>query len=157
MPRSSEKQKKSLSLLEIFFVFFMIAVLASVVLSAVNPRDRQADARDAQRIVDMHALITAIHQYVVDTNGSLPEGVTAQMHETQLGNCVTGGNTLCTQAQDSCVDISKSIAPYLSQVPTDPLLVNREGLSGYSIRTSEDGLVTVRACGAETSELEVSR
>lgn len=157
MTQPPKSQKKSMSLLEIFFVFFTIAVVAGVVLSAVNPIDRQADARDAQRIVDMHALITAVHQYVVDTNGSFPEGVTSQMAETQLGSCSTGGTTLCEQAQERCIDISGSIARYLPQIPVDPLIVSQPALSGYSIRTSEDGVITIRACGAETSELEVSR
>lgn len=152
-----KNQKKTLTILEIFLVFFILAVVAGVVFSAFNPIDRLADGRDAQRIVDMHALITAIHQYVVDTNGTFPDGMSIEMQETQLGSCESGGTTLCGQAQAHCADISDSISSYLEFIPIDPLLSAQATLSGYSVRTSPEGIVTVRACGAETSDLEVSR
>ena len=159
MSRFLNGQKKNLSLFEILCIIFIFTVVAGVVVTAVNPNDRRADARDAKRIVDMHSLITAIHQYIVDTNGTYPDGVTVGMSETQLGSCTSGGASFCAGAQDFCIDISSSVVPYIGSVPRDPLLQSDQDLQfyGYSIRVSEDGVVTVRSCGAETSTLEVSR
>lgn len=156
--QAKNKHRNHLSVTQILVVFFVIAVVAVVVLTALNPNDRMADARDAQRIEDMHTLITAVHQFMVDTNGSFPEGVTAGMPSTQLGTCEFGGNDFCAGAQEQCVDVSASVTSYIDYFPVDPLLDQTSmEYTGYSISTSEDGVVTITACGAETSELSVSR
>lgn len=156
MARIVTHEHTELSTVELLVVFFIIAVVAMIVLTALNPKDRQADARDAQRIVDMNALLTAVHSYVVDTDGELPKGVVVGTVQ-QIGTCISNGSTFCEGASEVCVDISDSIAPYLDLVPTDPLLKNDPGKSGYSIAVTEHGVVTITACGAETSSLQVSR
>ena len=157
MVDTKQQKHRPLTTLELFVVLFIIAVLAFVVFTALNPNERMADARDAERIIEMHAVMTAIHQYTVDT-GALPEGMIAGMPETQLGTCATGGSQFCKGAQESCLSIDASLQPYLESMPIDPLLSSRsQGFSGYSVSVSEDQVITVFACGAEKADLSVSR
>ena len=153
---NSPKKKKVVSVVETFVVIFFLSVVIAGVVTAVNPVDRAQDARDAERIVSMQGLITGIHQYVVDTNGTLPTGMTQPMGLTELGNCSDTGSGLC-QGSVTCLSFDEALEPYVPVVPIDPLLSPQSSASGYAVSVSEEGVIMITACGAETSALHVSR
>lgn len=141
----SAKKIHGFTLIELLIVIAIIAILALTVIVALNPVKRLQDARNAHRASDVDSILTAIHEYVVDNNGSLPAGVTTT--EQQLGTCLSGGNTTCTTAAAACVDLSTPLAKYLKSIPVDPL--GTAATTFYSVVKDANNIVTVKACDAE--------
>lgn len=143
------------TLIELLVVVAILAILATVVFVALNPSKRFADARNARRFVDVDSILTAIHEYAVDNNGSLPSGITTT--EQQMGSCVTGGATVCTTAAAACVNLSTTLAAYLKSIPTDPN-GGTAATTYYSVVKDANNIVTVKACNSEVgTTVQVSR
>jgi len=58
------------TLIEVLLVIAIMSILASVVIIAINPARQLADARDAERLSDVYAIMNALHQYAADNDGS---------------------------------------------------------------------------------------
>ena len=65
--------KKGFTLLEILLVVAAIAILAGIVILAINPVKQLADTRNAQRSVDVNTILNAVYQYSIDNKGVLPD------------------------------------------------------------------------------------
>jgi prepilin-type N-terminal cleavage/methylation domain-containing protein len=63
------KYQKGFTLLEILLVVAAIAILAGIVIFAVNPTKQLADTRDAQRKLDTKTILSAVYQYNVANGG----------------------------------------------------------------------------------------
>lgn len=161
-----KKTKRGFTLIELLIVIAIISILAVTVFVALNPAKRIKDSKDARRATDIESILTAIHEYIVDNKGSLPAGLTAGMSEAQLnvGTTAGGGGCLntsvgCSSATGSCVDLSTPLNKYLKTIPFDPnIAVGTTGLTQYNVVVDSNGIVTVKACGAEGgTNLSVSR
>src|SRR5579884_3393521 len=143
------------TLIELLIVIIIIAALAVVVFVALNPVKRVQDARNARRRSDIEAILTAIHEYMID-NGALPPGLSSSgMVETQIGtggiaaacgDIVTGGCNV--KPGTPCVDLSMPLAKYLKSIPVDPLS-GTAAETQYSASVSANNIITINACGAE--------
>jgi len=133
--------RSGFTLLEILLVVAAIAILAGIVIVAINPTKQLGDTRNAQRRVDVNTILNAVYQYAVDHNGALPASVTTSTTEI----CKTGAAS-CT----GFVDLSDLTADekYLVAIPTDPSGTSSNG-AGYRIAKSANGRVTVTAPAAE--------
>lgn len=133
------------TLIELLVVIAIIAILAVTVFVALDPVTRFADARNSRRWTDVNNILTAVHTYIVDNEGSLPAGLSTGQAATELGTCGT------------CDDLSTPLAPYLKSMPLDPS-GGTETNTGYTIEVDSNNIVTVAASNAENSEtIEVSR
>ena len=56
------KSKKGFTLIEVLLVVAIIAILAGIVILAVNPAKQLADTRNAQRRADVNTIINAAYQ-----------------------------------------------------------------------------------------------
>src|SRR3989344_5861441 len=86
------------TLIEILVVIGIIAILAGVVIVALNPARQFAQARDTQRWSNVNTLLNAVGQRLADNRGSWPT----------TGGCSplpSGTTTIGTSAIDlaSCV------------------------------------------------------
>ncbi|TAN58687.1 prepilin-type N-terminal cleavage/methylation domain-containing protein [Patescibacteria group bacterium] len=63
---------KGFTLIELLVVIGIIAVLFAVVLIAINPAKRFAEARNASRLSDVRSIVEAVSTYTVDNRGQLP-------------------------------------------------------------------------------------
>lgn len=147
-----KKLQKGFTLIELLVVIAIVVALSVAVFVALNPGQRLKDARDARRVSDVDSILTAVHEFIVDNQGSSPSGLNAT--EKQLGTgasgcaIATGG---CTVVTTACLDLSTDLAPYLKSMPIDALggTTYTAAKTGYSIIQDANGLVTVRACGTE--------
>lgn len=150
------KNKKGFTLIELLVVIGIIAALTTVVFVALDPAKRFKDARNARRTTDADTIIGAIHQYIVDTGGSMPSGIGASVY--QIGTCGSGGATLCPGAVAACVDIGATLGSnkYLKTNPIDPN-GGSAATTGYSITKDTNNLFTVNACLSEGTTISISR
>jgi prepilin-type N-terminal cleavage/methylation domain-containing protein len=152
-------KRKAFTLIEILLVIGMIAVLATVVFVALDPAKRFQDTRNAKRSTDAQSILSAIQTSIIDTQGTLPSGITTV--EKQVGTAATGcaiatGGCSVVGATD-CVNLSVTLAKYLKTIPQDPS-GGTQALTRYSVAVDTNGIVTVKACGAEGgATISVSR
>ncbi len=136
------KLNKGFTLLEILLVVALIAILAGIVIMAINPGKQLADTRNAQRRVDVNTILNAVYQYTVDTNGVIPASITVTATEI----CKTGA-TDCT----GLIDLSALTTneKYLTAIPRDPSGTCAAAGVCYEILKTANGRVTVSAPDAE--------
>ncbi len=133
---------KGFTLLEILLVVAAIAILAGIVIIAINPGKQLGETNNAQRRSDVNAVLNAVYQYALDNRGTLPASVTT----TQTEVCKTGGT--CTGLID--LSVLTTSGKYLVAIPTDPTGSSTNG-AGYEIKKDANGRVTVVAPDAEQS------
>jgi uncharacterized protein (TIGR02145 family) len=103
--------------LEILLVVGIIAILAGIVIIAINPSKQLATVRNAQRKSNLSEINKALTQYYID-HSSYPASVTTSLTEI----CNTGASS--TPTGISCtglIDLSALVPTYLVAIPTDPL------------------------------------
>ena len=128
--------------MEILLVVAAIAILAGIVIIAINPGKQLGETNNAQRRTDVNTVLNAVYQYSVDNKGVLPASVTT----TQTEVCKTGGT--CTGLID--LSVLTASGKYLVSLPTDPTGSSTNG-AGYEIKKDANGRVTVVAPDAEQS------
>lgn len=150
------KNQSGFTLIEILVVIGLIALLAAVVIIAINPARQFAQGRNSQRVSNVNAILNAIGQNIADnkgvftcTAGAIPEAAT-EMKSTDG------------------YDIRQCIVPtYISEIPVDPT----DGVAWdeanyntkYKVHQDTNGRVTVCAPNgiepaiADSTEICVTR
>jgi prepilin-type N-terminal cleavage/methylation domain-containing protein len=146
---------KGFTLIEILVVIGIIAVLAAIVLIAINPARQFAQANDSQRTSNLNAILNGVGQYLADNRGALPPAIAA----------MTVGAT-STIAKSGGVDVCSSLVPtYIPSLPSDPKSThNGASISdcasayntGYTVSKDSAGRVTVSAPLTEISATDIS-
>ncbi len=137
--------KKGFTLIEVLLVIVIIAILAGIVIIAVNPARQISQANNTQRSNDVRALLDATQEYALDNRGVLPTELTATA--TEIGSA-TGLINICTYL----------VPTYLTEMPADPTDDDAtytdctSYATGYNISVDTDGKVTIAAPTAELSE-----
>lgn len=144
MPRlfSIFKNQRGFTLLEILLVVAAIAILAGIVILAINPTKQLGDTRNAQRKADVNTILNAVYQYSIDNKGVIPSTITTTSTEI----CKTGGT--CTGLID--LSVLTASEKYLTSMPIDPSSTSANG-TGYNILKTANGRVTITAPSAEQS------
>jgi len=120
------KSRSGFTLIELLVVIGIIAILAGVVIVALNPGRQFAQARDTQRVSNVRAILDAIGQYQADHGGNF--------------NCPVGSSlpTSTTIIASSTFNIYDCIVPtYIPQLPLDPsngtLISSSSYNTGYTV------------------------
>ncbi len=155
------KNKLGFTLIELLLVIAIISILLVVVFAALNPATRLAESRNANRWTSVNQILTAIHECLVDNDGSF---TTCNLADDgvlrQLGTCASGGATNCAGANAVCENAltSSPMTNYIASAPKDPTSAGTAAETGYSVQVATTGIVTVTSCLAESGEtISVSR
>lgn len=131
------QKKQGFTLLEILLVVAAIAILAGIVIVAINPTKQLGDTRNAQRRSDVATILNATYQYAIDNKGVLPSGITTTPTEI----CATGAGSCATLVDLAALTTNEK---YLIAIPTEPQKVTASGV-GYEISKTADNRITVVA------------
>jgi len=146
--KKNDKKNDGFTLIEVLVVIGIIAVLAAVVLVAVNPSRQFAQARNSQRTSNVNALLNAIGQNIADNRGqfacaagTLPSSATpigSESGEYNLRSCI--------------------VPNYLPEIPTDPsdgtLTDTSTYSTGYSVyQDTSTKRITINAPSAELGQV----
>jgi len=141
------KRQSGFTLLEVLLVVAILAILAGIVIIAINPGKQLGDTRNSQRQADVTTILNAVYQYSLDNNGAIPTGVTTTATEI----CATGASS-CT----GLVDLSAITASskYVTSIPKDPQCNTTCATNGTGYKISKDAnnRLTVSAPAAEQSK-----
>ncbi len=125
--------KKGFTLLEILLVVGIIAILAGIVILAINPSKQLGDTRNAQRRSDVLSITNAVYQYMIDNNGTAPDTIL----DGTLDTCDDVANLISTStvgSDEGDIDLWSTLvtasSDYLNDIPSDPLAATS---SGYGI------------------------
>ncbi len=117
---TTTKTTRAFTLLEMLLVIAMIAILAGIVIVAINPGRQLAQARNTQRASDLRALNSAVNQYYID-NRAWPAGLDQVNTLTEICNTGAEGVTHSVNcAADGLIDLSMLVPTYISAIPRDP-------------------------------------
>ncbi|MEE8131912.1 MAG: type II secretion system protein [Candidatus Paceibacterota bacterium] len=145
-------KNKGFTLLEILLVVAAIAILAGIVIVALNPTKQLGDTRNSQRRVDANTILNAVYQYSLDNNGNLPAAIDNVTGTSQvLGTAGSGLDSTCTAVTTVAagVDLSGDLVPtYVVGIVTDPS-TGTAANTDYYINKDANGRITVGACDPE--------
>lgn len=147
------KNKSGFTLLEILLVVAAIAILAGIVIVAINPNKQLGDTRDSQRRSDVNTILNAVYQYSIDNNGTLPAGIST----TATAVCNTTDTTGTDCADASFVDLGVLFEneKYLTAIPSDPQCTT-DFSTCYTIKKTDNNRVTVSAPDAEGNGVTIT-
>ena len=136
------------TMLEILLVVAAIAILAGIVIVAINPGKQLAETRNAQRNSSVNTIINSIYQYAIDNNGAIP----ASVNDVGAGACADAANEICATG-GTCTGITDlgvltTDGTYLVAIPQDPSGGSANG-SGYHVAKLASGRIEVCAPDAE--------
>jgi len=150
------KLQRGFTLLEVLLVVAIISILAGIVIIAINPGKNLGDARNATRQADVNTILSAVYQYSLDNNGTLPASITGTATEV----CLTTGGS-CTTPATIDLGVLTLNGKYLVGMPADPQCptVCLANGAGYTIiKDATTNRVTVAAPDAEQGKtISVSR
>ena len=155
---SRKDKSRGFTLIEILIVIGIIAVLAAVVLVAINPARQFKLARDSQRVSNVTAILNAVGQDIAEHRGTFYCGTTTQQ--------IPGTSTLMTNDYSITpkFDIADCLVPnYISSLPFDPskpgagYIENGAYNTEYKIFQDTNGRITVSSIGEITESISVTR
>lgn len=164
-----KKNQKGFTLIEVLIVIGIIAILATIVIIAINPARQFAQARDTQRVSNVNTILNAIGQRIADGKGIFA-GVVGGSNPAQTCPGLTVGTApLLTVDTDYPLYYDNDtgvvsgnlhiacLAPiYMPSYVIDP----KTGTStdtGYTLRIDSNGRITIKAPSAELTTISVTR
>ena len=138
------------TLLEILLVVGIIAILAGIVIVAINPARQLAQARNTERRSDIKQIKSAMEQFYID-KGYYPASTTLSATTTLLEVCDTGASSSPTGI--TCtgkLNLSELVPVYITAIPKDPQATTTYS-AGYKVVKDATNKLVMTAPQAELS------
>jgi type IV pilus assembly protein PilA len=155
----NRKNQQGFTLIELLVVIGVIAILAAIVLVAVNPGRQFAQARDTQRRADLYSLTSVIYQYAAEHNGVLPDtdDDDATSNFPTTSTCIGSGGSCFDLAGAGNAAGTETIVPtYVAAMPFDPS-TGTAADTQYMIYEDVNGRIVASASGELTTSITVQR
>lgn len=138
------------TLIEILVVIGIIAILASIVIIAINPSKQFAQARNTQRQSGVNAILNAIGQRIADNKGIFSGSFLVNGTTYTCGPLPTATTTITTDmALDATTptgSLGCLVPTYIPTLPSDP---NATTTTGFDLVV--DGAGRVKVCASLAS------
>ena len=146
-------KKKGFALIEVLIAITLITMLAAIVIIAVNPARQFSQGRDTQRWAGANSILNAVHQNMVDNNGSFDfSGCGATIMPSSTAQ------TISSTGLDLCGCLTPT---YIAEMPYDPTTGSYDGCdtydTGYTLLEGSGGRITIEAPSAELQDIIVTR
>lgn len=124
------KVNKGFTLIEILIVIGIIAILAAIVIIAINPAKQFAQARNTQRTANVNAILNAIGQRIADNKGVFQGDFTIGGDTFTCGELPDTSMAITTDEASSTTtetgDLGCLVPTYIPAIPTDPTWTSGE-------------------------------
>ena len=158
-----KRAHKGFTLIELLVVIGIIAILAGVVIIAINPARQFSQARDTQRTSNVRAILDSIGQRMADNQGIFEGGTPP----CAAGAIPTTSSTIATTGTLPIFDLAPCVVPtYISTMPSDPRGTSAgyyftsvtDYNTGYKVVKNATSLrVSVYAVGEITNPIAIER
>lgn len=129
------------TLIEILLVIAIMAILAAIVIVAINPSKQFGEAQNVQRQSDVRAILDGIIQYSLDNAGALPGNIPVGSTCLASGVDICKVDTICTGVSLDALIVERK---YLTDLPNDPVAADGS-VTGYLVSKNSYGRVSVCA------------
>ncbi len=156
MKAKTKKLDSGFTLIEILLVIALIALLAGIVVIAVNPAKQLADGRNVRRQTDVNTILNAIHQYAIDNN-AFPSGINSS------DDCQSSGsNSICRTGASTCsglTDLSDLTEnqKYLPSIPVDPQSTDANDTGYYVVKNSNKRIIVCSPSAENGQVIKITR
>ena len=126
------KKLQGFTLIELLIVIGIIAILAGIVLVAVNPAEQFGKANDAERKAEIGSVLSAIYQYqttpgaagdlpICDTGSGDADQIIPYCDSTDHTDVGTFAGAMQLGTNDALIDCAPELIPsFLRELPVDP-------------------------------------
>lgn len=155
---------KGFTLIELIVVIGIIAILATIIVVAVNPSRQFANSRNAKRNNDVRAYLDAVYQEAAEDDAGAFNAVLTNV--TNFPDDATTSRKICGADGSNCasggVDMDFLTPNFLSSMTRDPQPPAEAADTGYTIEvTKASGVITSITIAAPSAEngktIEVTR